>query len=272
MSMPSLPKVLLTGARGKLASQAIPVLQNDYDLYLTDKAPPGESKLPYQQADITEYAGLSKVMTGMDAVAHLAIASLREFDPTYKEDTLLPFDEMTLKVNVQGTYHIFEAARRAGVKKIVYLSSFTAHLGNKHRPFYDKDTPLDPRNLYACTKIFGENLARLYHREHGMSVIGLRIGQPYPSGTVDDQGWQTNKRARSVFVTMEDISLAIRCALKTDVPYGIYNIVSASDNPRIDLEHAREIGYVPRGFFSENNLSFYENGDFPKVSGEIVVD
>ncbi len=270
--MSTLPKVLVTGACGRLAAQAIPSLQKSFDLYLTDKAPSMESNLPYQQADITNFSALEPIMRGMDAVAHLAIASNREYEPVTEGEGIPPFDEMMLQVNLQGTYHIFEAARRAGLKKIVYLSSMTAHLGNRHRPRYDKDTPLEPRNLYACTKIFGENLAQLYSRVHGLSVICLRIGQPYPIGTPDDVVWQESKRARSVFVTTEDVTRSILCALRTDVRFGVYNIVSASDNPRVDLEHAGEIGFVPRGFFSDSGLSFHEDGNFPEVTGPIVTE
>lgn len=254
-----------------LALRTIPALEPAFDLRLTDKAAPVDGDPRYRQADITDFRAVAALMPGMQAVAHLAIASEREYrGAAATADGLDPFAETMLQVNVQGTYHVFEAARRAGVRKIVYLSSMTAHLGNKHREHYDQNTPVEPKNLYACTKLFGENLARVYARDHGISVICLRIGQPYPLGTEYDNFWREGKRQRSIYVTIEDIAQSILRALETDVPFGVYHIVSASDNPRVDLSHAREIGYVPRGYFSGRGLSFHEHGDYPDEPIEIV--
>jgi len=265
------PLVLVTGSKGRLAQAALPELERHFDIRATDKAPGSPGEPNYFPADITQFSQVKPLCQGVEAVVHLAIASLREFgvptapDTEVDPDRVEAFEETTIRVNVDGTRHIFEAARLAGVKKIVYLSSMTAYQGNKEIPRYERHTPFNPLNLYACTKIFGENLAHVYARDHGISIIVLRLGQPYPSGTHLDHVWQSNRRARSLFVTLEDTVQAVLCGLNAKgVDFGIYNIVSASDNPRVDLSPAREIGYIPRACFSETGLSNRE--DMPPLS------
>lgn len=265
------PRILVTGAQGRLASVVIPALEPHYELHLTDIKPAQPGQKNYTQADITKFAEAVPLMEGMDGFVHLAIATRRELSEEMLPDRLNQFEETMLNVNVQGTYHLFEAARRAGVKRAIYLSSLTAYLGERHRPYYGKETPLAPRDLYACTKIFGENVGEIFHRLHGMSVLSLRIGQPYPVGIKElDDAWVHSKRARSAFITLEDVAHAVTCALQSEVLYGIYNLVSASDNPRYDLKHAKEIGFVPRGYFSDAGLQFYPEGNYPEFTGEVV--
>jgi nucleoside-diphosphate-sugar epimerase len=255
--------LLITGAKGRLAQAALPELEKIFSVRTTDIVPPSPGDQDYHQADITQFGQVKPLLSGIDAVVHLAIASIRTFGAhinspdDLNSDQAHAFDESTIRVNVDGTRHIYEAARLAGVKKIVYLSSMTAFQGDKDIPSYEKNTPFNPQSLYACTKIFGENLAQVYARVHGISIIVLRLGQPYPSGTRLDNIWQTNRRARSLFVTLEDTVQAILCALKTDIDFGAYNIVSASDHQRVNLRPAQEeIGYHPRAHFSEEGLTF----------------
>ena len=254
-------KVLVTGARGRIASWALPTLREEFDLTLTDIAPP-DGDPTYVQADL---AGPLRedLCAGMDAIVHMAIASEPENRPPPQPGELGFFEENILRVNVQGTTHLFEAARRAGVKKIVFVSSMTVIWGDKHLPHYDHLTPLEPKNLYACSKIFGENLARFYFREHGISAICLRIGQPYPMACEVENAWRTSRRSRSIVVSMDDITRALGCALRTTQPFGIYNIVSGSDNQRVELSHAREIGYRPRDYFTEGELKHFPDGELP---------
>lgn len=256
--------VLVTGAKGRVARRVLPLLAPHFPLVLSDRGP-GEGLASYRQADITDFEACRAVMEGVDTVLHLAIAS-----PESGSGGLSVTDEAMLDVNIRGALHLYEAARLAGVRRVVFVSSLTAHLGNKERIWYDEQTPLEPLNLYACTKIFGENLARLYYREYGLSSLCLRLGQPYPLSSELDDIWRANKRIRSFFVTIEDIARAIVCALETKMDFGIYNIVSASDNPRVDLAPSGALGYVPRGYFCDEGLLWIEGGAFPTPPGPIV--
>jgi len=262
-------RILITGALGRVAAAVIPSLGKKYELCLTDKFPAQETALDYRQADLIDFDQIFATMEGMDAVVHCAIASERHFGGKTIDGKKSPeYEAAMLDVNIRGTYNVFEAARRKGVKKIIYISSLTVYFGDKSRPSFDATSSLAPQNLYACTKLFGENLGEVYHRNHGISVITLRIGQPYPVG-VDylDNGWRESKRKRYSYITMEDVAQVIICALEAPVSYGVYNVSSASDNQRVDLEPIGKIGYVPCGYFSGKGLEFFEDGKFPPPDG-----
>lgn len=267
--MDTKPKILVTGSRGRLGAQIADGLKDGFDVFPVDRAPAGNDP-QYRQADITDFSQVLPLMDGMDSVVHLAAASGWALDQTYDPASICEFERATLRVNVDGTFHIFEAARRAGIRRVVYMSSMTAVYGDRHRPRYAASMPLDPTNLYACTKIFGENLALAYTRNHGLSIISLRLGQPFPIGDALDGTWKTNARARSIFVTVEDATLAVRCALTTGVSSGLYQIVSASDNQRVDIEPAREIGYRPRAYLSGDGIRWTEHGIDSPASGPVV--
>jgi hypothetical protein len=72
-----------------------------------------------------------------------------------------------------------------------------------------------------------------------MEMISLRIGQAFPGGTKTDDGWRHSLRARTLSVTMEDVGRAVEAGVFADVPGGIFNMVSGSDNPGMDLTAAR---------------------------------
>jgi len=262
-------KVLVIGSRGTLGKLIAKNLEDEFEVFGTDIAP-ADGDPRYGQADITDFARVLDVMKGMDRVVHLAVASGGAFDQTPGETSISDFEQATMAVNVNGTFHILEAARRLKIQRLVYMSSLTALLGDRHRVRYDSSTPLEPTNLYASTKIFGENIARAYWNNHGVSTISLRLGQPFPIGHAFDNNWKTKTMSRSVFVAVEDVCQAVRCALQTDIPFGLYHIVSASDNQRVDIETAREIGYVPRAYLTGEGIRWIEDGCYPPPPGPVV--
>lgn len=266
---PSRPKVLLTGANGNIGSRSISILEQSMDLRLTDLSPHSDDPR-YVPGDLMDFRAVLGLLEGMDAVIHLAMADANSFGSKNPETPNM-VDELLMRVNMGSTYNILEGARQRGVGRMVYASSLTVHLGNRHRESYDSSTTLDPSNLYSCTKLFGEHLARVYWREHGLSTIGLRIGQPFPirNPTYDDL-WRTNKRARSNFVQISDVARALACGVHTEEPFGMFNVVSASDNQRFDLNETRRIGYVPRAYLDDTGLRFFEDGNFPPPTGPVV--
>ena len=267
---PEIRRVLLTGALGNIGRRVIQGLGADFELVPTDIRCSEEGP-EILVADLMDFAQVDRLMDGMDAIVHLAVTNAENRAATDTPGKIDPVDERLLRVNTTSTFHVLEAARRHGIKRVVYASSMTVLLGDRHRESYDSTTPLEPSNLYACTKHFGENLARQSWRNCGLSTICLRIGQPTPVGHLFDDLWQTNKRARSWFVEIGDIVRGISCALRTATPSGVYPLVSASDNPRVVWQETQKaIGYVPRAYFSDSGLSFHENGDFPVHDGTIL--
>ena len=202
-------------------------------------------------ADLSDFSAVQRAVEGMDVVVHMAA------DPNGNA----PWDRV-LDSNIVGGYHLFEASRLAGVKRVVYASTnmvvFGYLAGEPHRTSLarglDHVTPEDfppihhtqptrPTTLYACSKVFGEALAHLYAQVHGLSCICLRIGWV----TADDRLPQP--RARMLWCSQRDIvQLVERCirapdSLRFDVFFG------QSDNRYnlVDIQHARDVlGYDPQ--------------------------
>lgn len=260
----------MTGAFGKIGSQCVPIWEQSMDLRLTDlRVPSGDGRA--FAADLTDFAQTYRALEGVDSVIHLAMAPGEGGRVDYSEEEADPADVQRLQVNVGATYNLLEAARRRNMRRVVYVSSMTILLGNKHSPSYGTDTPVEPTNLYACTKLFGEQLARVYWRKHGLSTICLRLGQPFPIGNAEfDRQWSTNKRSRSIYAEIGDVARAVECAVTTKLEFGVFPVVSASDNPRVDLSATRAIDYVPRAYLSDAGLSYHEDGCFPPATGPLV--
>jgi len=263
--------VLITGGKGNLAGPVAARLAGRAHLMLTDLAPPGaDDGDHYRQADLADFKQVVSLMEGVEVVVHLAVSASRHFSgrPAPAPLELDPYHESMVRVNPLITYHVFEAARRAGVRRVVYASSLTIYYGDKSRDHYlETDCP-DPQNLYACTKLFGENLAAVYGRDYGIEALSLRIGQPFPAHPGLDLKWRHDRRARSSYVTLEDVARSVEAAVFTAETTGVYNVVSDSDNPRFDLSASRRMGYVPSGRFAAEGLFHRENesGEWTLVS------
>lgn len=256
---PPKERLLVTGAKGAIGARILPDLATGYEVIPTDL---GKSDLPgFVSADLTDYRQTHRLMQGIDAVVHLAVA---DGDGRAKElplDGIDPVDEQMLRVNPMINHNILEAAARHRVRRVVYASSLTIVLADKECPLYTTAMPPAPTNIYACTKLFGEYLALVQWRKNGLSTICLRIGQPTPIDHPLDEDWKANRRGRSFRVHITDVARGILAALQTTKPFGVYNLVSASDNPRIDWSTTQQdLGYVPHAHFAENNLTFHAEG------------
>ena len=104
------PTVLVTGMSGLIGGAVRKHLAGRYELRALNRRP--IEGVPCHQADVADLDGIQPAFKGVHAVVHLA-ASV---------GTHAPFDEI-LRANVVGTYNVFEAARRAGVRRVVYASS-----------------------------------------------------------------------------------------------------------------------------------------------------
>ncbi len=222
-------RVLVTGAAGRMGRSLRTGLRGHYPtLRLLDVAPqdpagPGEEVL---SVDLNDRASTEAAMDGVDAVIHLA--GIR---------TEAPFDAL-LAGNMTTTYSVFEAARRARVRRVVFASSH--HVTG----FYRSDEPVRPEqpvrpdSLYGVSKVFGEALGRLYADKHGIEVVCLRIGTfaAQPSGP----------RQLSSWLSPGDWLRLVRASL--DAPYvGFVVVYGVSANSRRWWEDDAEeiLGYTP---------------------------
>ena len=236
--MPTTPRrVLLTGAGGTLAGDALPLLldrtQGDWDLVLTDADADPDASPPVEHLDVRDLDACEQAFRDVDTVIHLAGAAAPDS----------PW-ETVLDLNIVGTRTVLEAARTAGVRRVVIASSNHA-MGMYDRdeqwPVYNSQPPR-PDSLYGVSKVFGEVLGRFYHDEHGLDVIALRIG--WVSG---DHGAADKDIVQAMWLSPGDAAQVLQRAVEAPTRFGIYYAVSDNHNRRWDLTDAMlELGYRPQ--------------------------
>lgn len=233
-------RVLITGATGDIGSLLVGRLGADYDLVAQGRHPDEDDPAGLRIADLEDYAAVLPLMAGVDTVVHLAGAASPEAG----------WDEV-LAANIVGTRNVLEAAREAGVRRVVYASSNHA-MGMYDRlgewPVYPHHLPR-PDSLYGVSKVFGETLGRFYHDEHGLDFIALRIG--WSSG---DPMLADADLLHAMWLSEDDTEQVIRCAIEAAVPYGVYYAVSDNPNRRWDLTNTMlDLGYRPRDTWTDRS-------------------
>ena len=241
-------KVLITGAAGEIGSFLVAHLSPDkYSLALADiRQPDYDHDLPFTALDISDLAQFEAACEGIDTVVHLA-ADRRTTAPW---ETLLP-------ANVIGAYNAFEAAHRAGCRRVIFASSIHAGSGYPAEVQVHTTMPTRPGNLYGASKVWGEAVARVYADQHGLSCLCLRFGWV---GDRNDKQKLANPGAPSAYLTYEDITHLIEVSIDApdDVRYGIFNGVSDNRYKKLDITNGREIlGYDPQddGFALRDQLA-----------------
>jgi nucleoside-diphosphate-sugar epimerase len=227
------PRILLTGAAGRIGTSLRDTLA-DHRLHLHDRDLSGIETRPNEVAfegDIADFDGVQKAAAGCDAVIHLA------GDPRVSA----PWEDLR-SPNIDGTYHVFEAARRAGARRLVFASTnhVTGMLDQQERWPVDPAGEIAPDSLYGASKAFGEALGRYYAETSDLSVICLRIGWVLERYLPDNAGW------RRMWLSFRDLGQLVRKSLTADVRFGIYYGVSANTPMRYVLDNARrDLGYEP---------------------------
>ena len=225
-------RVLLTGASGRIGVCVRAGLRDDLEeLRLTDvRAPEPSPASPetFVAADLTDREAVARAVEGVEAVVHLgAVPSEASFD-------------QLVGPNVVGAFNVFDAARRAGVRRVVYASS------NHVTGFYPVEDrlggaePPRPDGLYGATKAFGEALARMYSDRFGLEVICVRIG------SFDER--PTEPHELHMWLSPGDaVRLFRACLSAPDVDFLTVYGASANSRSWWDLgEAARQLGYVPQ--------------------------
>ncbi len=226
-------RVLVTGAAGKIGRTLRAGLAGVYDhlslldIIPQDPAGPGESCLT---VDIGDLAAMTKAMQGIDCVVHLAGM------PIEPEDNIWP---QILSGNIIGSYNAFEAAKQAGVKRLVYASSHHAIGFYRREQTITANVAPRPDSYYGASKVFSEALGRLYADKFGMSVACMRIGafRPKPADI----------RHLSVWLSPDDmVRLARACIDAPKFSYCTVYGISANTRAFWDNREAAVLGYAPR--------------------------
>jgi uronate dehydrogenase len=222
--------VLLLGAAGGIGGAIREGLAGRYDLMrLADIAPLGEGE-DCVRADLLDMASLCAAMAGIDCVVHMAGVPVEP--ETEAWDKILP-------ANIIGVHNLFEAARLAGVKRVVFASSH--HAVGFHRRGRPMAATIAPRpdSYYGVSKVFGEAMGRMYADKFGLQVVCLRIGA-YRSEPSD-------LRQLAVWISPRDMVELIRCCIEAqDFSYVSAWGVSANTRSFWDNSEAAALGYVPR--------------------------
>ncbi len=227
-------RVLITGATGGVGLVLVAGLRSEYELIQHGRTPrtPEQEKVLHT-ADLSSYNQVRALMEGVDTVVHLAGSASPE---SSWEDVL--------EANIIGLRNVLEAARAAGVRRVVYASSNHA-MGMYDRaeqwPVYPHQLPR-PDSHYGVSKAFGEILGRFYHDEHGLDFIALRIGW-----LSDDPGGTDSELLHAMWLSEGDAVRVVRAAIEAPVRFGLYYAISDNPNRRWDLTNTMvELGYRPR--------------------------
>jgi UDP-glucose 4-epimerase len=128
-----------------------------------------DPRLRVVEGSITDRDAVARVVDGAHGIFLLAALWLYE---------CVHEPRSALEVNVTGTFNVAEAARLAGVEKIVYSSSASVY-GDAVQTPMTEDHPFNNRTFYGATKIAGEQMLRALHEQHGLDWLGLRYMNVY---------------------------------------------------------------------------------------------
>jgi uronate dehydrogenase len=224
------PRLLLTGAAGGLGRVLRPRLAaccgslRVSDIADLGPAAPGEEVVP---APLQDKAAVMALLQGVDAVVHLGGVSTE-----HAFETILP-------ANIVGTYHLYEAARVHGVKRIVFASSNHVTGFYKQSETINAAMPVRPDGYYGLSKAFGENLAQFYFDRWGLETVSLRIGSSFPE--------PVDRRMLASWLSYDDLERLVIAALSAPV-VGHSIVYGASDNTTSwwDNTPARHLGFRPQ--------------------------
>lgn len=183
--------------------------------------------------DILQTDILDSAMKGVDGVIHLAALWLLQ---------CYEYPRAAFDVNIRGTFNVLEACAVNKIKRLVYSSSASVY-GDAVAEIMTEDHPYNNWTFYGATKIAGEHMFKSYHKRYGLKGVGLRYMNVYGArqdykGTyiavmmkiLDnlDKGlspivYGDGQQAYD-FIYVSDVGRANVCALKSDVPFGFYNV------------------------------------------------
>ena len=183
--------------------------------------------------DILQTDILNTAMQGVDGVVHLAALWLLQ---------CYEYPRAAFDVNIAGTFNVLEACVKNNIKRLVYSSSASVYGDAVEEPMTENH-PYNNWTFYGATKIAGEHMLKAFHQRYGLEGVGLRYmnvygpRQDYRGAYIAVMMKILDNLDRGIspvvfgdgsqaydFIYVEDTARANVCALKSEVPYGFYNV------------------------------------------------
>ena len=230
-SSPKVHRLLLTGAAGGLGKVLRERLRPYADIVrlsdLGGMAPARDTSEEVLVCDLADRKAVDALVAGCDAIVHMGGVSVER-----------PFEEV-LEANIKGIFNIYEAARRHGVKRVVFASSNHVIGFYKQTEKLDADTRRRPDGYYGLSKSFGEDMATFYFDRYGIETVSMRIGSSFPE--------PKDRRMMSTWLSYDDLVQLIGKGLFT--PNVGHTVVYGASNNRDawwDNHAAAHLGFAPK--------------------------
>jgi UDP-glucose 4-epimerase len=242
--------VLVTGGAGFVGATLVRRLtESGHEVRVLDNFSTGDPahlsgvKADVVKGDIRDTGALDAALAGVSEVVHLAAAGsvvASVADPT-----------ANFEANVVGTFRVLDAARRAGVQRVVQASTGGALIGNATPPVSEGSLP-KPISPYGASKLAGEGYAHAFAMSYGLRTVALRFANVYGPWSELKTGVMT-RYFRAIqageplviygdgsssrdYIHVSDISRAIELALDRDVPGGtVLHVASGVETRVADL-------------------------------------
>jgi nucleoside-diphosphate-sugar epimerase len=254
-------KILITGGCGLIGSATIDLLLREFSparIVIFDNLVRGsltnvedvleDPRVTLVRGDIRDAERLCEVSSGMDAVFHMAALRITACAANPRE---------ALEVMCDGTFNVVEAARVAGVKKVVAASSASIYGQGESFPTREDHHPYNNDTWYGTSKVMLEGLLRSYHAMHQLPYVALRYFNVY-GPRMDIHGRYTEVLIRWMdriaagqppmifgdgnqtmdFVYIDDVARANVLALQSEVTNEVFNVASGTETSLNQLAEA----------------------------------
>jgi UDP-glucose 4-epimerase len=254
-------EILVTGGAGFVGATVVRrLVASGYRVRVLDNLSTGDEAhlagvdVELVKGDIRDVDALDGALVGVDAIVHLAAAGSVVGSV---QDPVGNFES-----NVLGTFRVLDAARRAGVQRIVQASTGGALIGDANPPVNEQSLP-KPLSPYGASKLAGEGYAHAFAKTYGLRTVAVRFGNVYGPWCARKRGvinvffeslhngvplviYGDGTSSRD-YVHVSDIAQALQLALEKDIPGGtVLHAASGVETPVATLaELCRQAAGLP---------------------------